>query len=291
MENTMQNVLVAGATGYLGRFVVEEFKKQGYQVRALARDAAKLEPVKDHIDETVVAEATDPATLPGITRNIEIVFSSLGITRQKDGLTFMDVDYHGNLNLLNEAKNSGVAKFIYVSVFRAHEMAQIKAMQAKLRFEAELRKSGLDFTIIYPNGFYSDMLEYLNMAKKGRGYVFGTGDQKINPIHGRDLAEVCVSAASSNVKEIYVGGPDILSQKEILSMAFDILGKKSNISRIPMWVRDFSLKLLRLTTPVKIHGPLEFFMTVLAQDMVAPVYGTFHLKDFFTKQINSILNE
>ena len=77
----MQNVLVAGATGYIGRFAVEAFKKQGYQVRALARDAAKLEPVKDYIDETVIAEVTEPKTLSGITRNIEIVFSSLGLKR------------------------------------------------------------------------------------------------------------------------------------------------------------------------------------------------------------------
>ena len=39
----MQKVLVAGATGYLGRYLVKEFKKQKYWIRALARDANKLE--------------------------------------------------------------------------------------------------------------------------------------------------------------------------------------------------------------------------------------------------------
>ena len=42
----MKIVLVAGATGYLGRFVVEEFKKSDYQVRALARSAEKLDERK-----------------------------------------------------------------------------------------------------------------------------------------------------------------------------------------------------------------------------------------------------
>jgi hypothetical protein len=41
--------------------------------------------------------------------------------------------------------------------------------------------------------------------------------------------------------------------------------------------------MLRLFTSVKIYGPLEFFMTVLATDLVAPKYGNRHLKDFFVE--------
>jgi hypothetical protein len=33
----------------------------------------------------------------------------------------------------------------------------------------------MDYSLVYPNGFFSDMLEYLQMANKGRGYVFGSG--------------------------------------------------------------------------------------------------------------------
>ena len=64
----MQKVLVAGATGYLGRFVVREFKKRGYWVRALARNPQKLEitgpflepAVKDQTDEVFIGEVTKP---------------------------------------------------------------------------------------------------------------------------------------------------------------------------------------------------------------------------------------
>ena len=45
------------------------------------------------------------------------------------------------------------------------------------------------------------MLEYLQMAKKGRAYVFGSGENKINPIHGEDLAEICVKAAIKVMKK------------------------------------------------------------------------------------------
>ena len=284
----MKRVLVAGASGYLGRYVVQEFKKQGFAVRVLARNSAKLENLNEYIDETFIGEITDSNSLLGLCKDIDIVFSSVGITKQKDGLTYFDVDYQGNMNLLEEAEKEGVQKFIYVSVFNAENMKNLKGIQAKVRFEEELKKSGIDFSIVYPNGFFSDMLEYLQMAKKGRGYVFGSGENKINPVHGEDLAKVCVNAAAGNEKEINVGGPDILTHNEILKIAFKSLNKTIKISRIPIWIRNGLLAMLRIITPVKTYGPIEFFMTVLAMDLVAPTYGYHHLKDFFEENKDKV---
>ena len=277
----MKKVLIAGATGYLGSFAVHEFKKQGFWVRALARAPEKLVTLREYIDEPFIGEVTDKSSLSGMCKNIDIVFSSIGITRQKDNLTFMDVDYQGNKNLLEEALREGCTKFIFVSVFNAENMKNLKGIQAKLRFEDELKKSGLDYSIVYPNGFFSDMLEYLQMAKKGRGYVFGSGQNRINPIHGKDLAAVCVKAAESHQKEIHVGGPDIFTHKDILTMAFEVLGKKPKISKIPLWVSKLTTGILKTFTSVKTYGPVEFFMTVLVADLVAPKYGSRHLRDFF----------
>jgi uncharacterized protein YbjT (DUF2867 family) len=249
----MKKVLVAGATGYLGRYVVKEFKKQNYWTLTLARNTASLEKLNEYIDDSFTGKATDPNTLSGICQDIDIVFSSIGITKQKDGLTYMDVDYQANVNLLKEAQKSGVSKFIYVSVFNAHAMKHLKGIQAKLKFETELKQSGLDYSIIYPNGFFSDMLEYLQMAQKGRGYIFGTGENKINPIHGQDLAEVCVKAACGQEKEIHVGGPDVLTHNDILRIAFEAVDKKAKISRIPLWMRNMLLSLARTFSSVKTY--------------------------------------
>jgi uncharacterized protein YbjT (DUF2867 family) len=277
----MKKVLVAGATGYLGQYVVKEFKKQGYWVRALTRSEDRLKNLNDYVDEAFIGAVTDPASLDGICQDIDIVFSSIGITKQKDNLTYMDVDYQGNKNLLEEAKKEGVSKFIYISVFNAEKMSNLKGIQAKLKFTAALKGSGLDYLVVYPNGFFSDMLEYLNMAKQGRGYLFGSGECRINPIHGEDLAEVCVNAADGEETEIDVGGPDIFTHNEILALAFESAGNPVKITRIPIWLRNVLLATLRLVTSVKTYGPLEFFMTVLAMDLIAPTYGKHHLKDFF----------
>lgn len=233
------------------------------------------------MDEAFVGEVTDPASLNRVCEGIDIVFSSIGITKQKHNLTYMDVDYQGNKNLLDEAKKAGVAKFIYVSVFNAKEMRNLKGIQAKLKFTEALKESGVDYLVVNPNGFFSDMLEYLKMAQQGRGYVFGSGEYRINPIHGKDLAEVCIRAVDTDEKEINVGGPYVFTHNKILAIAFESLGKPVKISRIPIWLRDAILATLRLFTSVKTYGPLEFFMTVLAMNMVAPTYGKYHLKDFF----------
>ena len=49
----MKKVLVAGATGYLGRYLVMELKKQNYWIRALARDTKRLDELSEHIDESL----------------------------------------------------------------------------------------------------------------------------------------------------------------------------------------------------------------------------------------------
>ena len=277
----MKKVLVAGGTGYLGRYLIKALNAQGHQVYGLARRREKLDDLNDCLYEIIEAEVTKPETLKGICDDIDVVISSIGITRQKDGLTYMDVDYQANKNLLQEALNSSAKKFIYVSVLNGHLFKELKMVQAKERFADELRTSGINYAIIRPNGFFSDMTEVLNMARKGKVYLFGDGYYKSNPIHGQDLADFMVDKMNSDETEIDVGGPELFTQNEIARIAFQSLGRKGEIVHIPIWIRDISLKLVRLFTGQKTYGPIEFFMTVMTHDMIAPQVGNQYLSDFF----------
>jgi len=276
-----QRVLIAGATGYLGKFIVKELKNQGYWVRALSRDTRKIESVGQYNDDLFVGQATQPETLSGICKDIDIVISSLGITRQKDGLTYMDVDYQGNKNLLDEAIKENVSRFIYISVFNANKLRHLEIVKAKEKFADELKAADLGHIIVRPNGFFSDMKEFFNMARRGRVYLFGNGEYRANPIHGADLAKACVEHLDSNDGEWDIGGPEILTQNEIASQAFEVLKQKPKITCIPVWINNLTIKLARFFTPVKTYGPIEFFMTVLAMDMIAPTYGEHTIKNYF----------
>jgi uncharacterized protein YbjT (DUF2867 family) len=150
-------------------------------------------------------------------------------------------------------------------------------------FVEQLKKSGLDYCIIRPNGFFSDITEFYSMAKKGRVYLFGNGESKANPIHGDDLAAVCVDAIEKPDQEMKVGAPETLTHNEIATTAFEVLGVRPKITYIPEWVRVAILKIIRIFSGSKVHGPIEFFLTVMATDMIAPEYGRHTLEEYFTQ--------
>ncbi len=285
----MKKVLLAGVTGYLGGYIAKELQKKNFVIRAIARNTVPLKDKNIELNEIVNAELTKPDTIKGCCKQIDVVISTVGITRQKDGLTYMDVDYQANKNLLQEARVSGVKKFIYVSVLNGESLRNLKICNAKEMFVEQLKKSELDYCIIRPNGFFSDMTEFYTMAKKGRVYLFGNGELKANPIHGEDLATVCVEAIEKPDKEIKVGGPETLTHNEIAMTAFEVLGTEPKITHIPDLVRNVILKLVRTFTGSKVYGPIEFLLTVMAMDMVAPAYGKYKLKEYFTnlKNINA----
>lgn len=272
---------MAGATGYLGRFLLEELQQRGYLIKILVRDAGKVKA--DGYSDLQIYEAkiTDPGSIKGCCDTIDVVISTIGITRQKEGFSYMDVDFKANVNLLEEAQRAGVRKFIYVSALNAEKLTQLSICRAKEMFAEKLKNSALDFCVIRPNGFFSDMAEFFTMAQRGRVYLFGRGQFRSNPVHGADLAAVCVDAINLSDQEIEVGGPEILSHGEIAKLAFESLDKPPKISYIPEWLRKLVLRSLQLLTKQTFHGPLEFFLTVMARDMIAPEYGSRSLKEFF----------
>jgi uncharacterized protein YbjT (DUF2867 family) len=279
----MKRVLVAGITGYLGGFVAREFKSRGCYIRALARSPEKLASLADSIDEVVKSEVTRPETLRGVCDGIDVVFSSVGITRQKDGLTFKDVDYQGNRNLLDEALKTSVKKFIYVSVFNGPNLLHLDIIKAHEDFVRDLKASGMDYSVIRPTGYFSDMGEFLKMARKGRVYLIGKGDNRSNPIHGADLAKICVDAAEGMNREIDAGGPEVLAYREAASMAFKVLGKKVRISSVPVGVMKMVIALTRIFSRHQAEL-LAFFTTMMTSDMVAPASGTHTLKTYFNEE-------
>jgi uncharacterized protein YbjT (DUF2867 family) len=282
-----QNILLAGATGYLGKYICKALVNQSYPTRIIVREGKEV-----HLDtvylETVEAEVTRLESLGGVMEGIDTVISTIGITKQKDGLTYMDVDYQGNKNLLEEAKKNGVRKFIYVSSLNGERLTHLKMVEAKEKFVGELKNSALDYCIVRPNGFFSDMSEFLKMAKKGKAELFGDGSYRMNPIHGADLAEVCVNAINASEKNIEVGGPEIFTHNEMVELAFNTIQKPVKISYMPKWIRKTILWSARTFSSSKKYGPLEFFFTVLAMDMLAPTYGEHRLSDFFHEMKTNI---
>ena len=292
MENNslVRTVFIAGATGYLGRHLVAEYKARGWQVRALARsaNAAKRAGIKP--DEVVVASATDPQQLRGIMEGAELVVSALGITRQRDGLSYWDVDYQANVNLLEEAIAADVKRFAYVHVLNAEAMTGIPLVDAKNAFVERLIRSPIASTVVRPSGFFSDLEAFLDMAISGRIWLLGDGSLRLNPIHGADLAAAMAEAISDGRDDIEIGGPDILSQAAVAELAFSAIGTDVRITRLPDFLRRIAQYLAPRLLPKNVLGPLEFFLAAIGRDMVAEPYGSRRVVDHFSDLLLSRQN-
>lgn len=288
-DETKKRVLIAGATGYLGKFAVQAFKERGYHVRVLTRSEERLaEPgpftapalTKDDYDEVFVGEITKPETLTGLMDGIDLVFSSVGISRQRDMLTFDQVDYQCNQNLIDLGKASGVQRFVYVSMQGAENIMQLAITQAHEKVVAALKDSGMEYRIVRPCGYFSDMGVLLDMAKKGRAYLVGDGSNKMSPIHGRDLARVCVDTAEGEELEVEAGGPDIMTQREAIEMAFEVAGNPEKITVIPMWLARGIVKFIGLLS-TQFGDLADFIVTAGEIDGVGPSRGTTSLRSYF----------
>lgn len=284
MAQASKAVLIAGATGYLGRHLISAYHSAGYRVFALARRPEALIGLDKQIDEIVYGEATKPETLSGVMKDVDLVVSALGITRQKDGLSYKQVDYQANRNLLDAALASGVAQFLYVHVKNAEQMPGVEMAAAKARFAAELDAADIHSTIVAPSGFFSDLVEVLDMARKGRVYLFGDGKALVSPIDGHDLAVACVAASEEGTARIEVGGPQALSLNETAEIAFAILGKKPGISHLPVAPVRALLGAAKWFGLGQQIGALDFFVAASQLDMSAPANGSVTLAQFFAKE-------
>lgn len=279
------NVFLAGSTGYLGSHLARALYNKGIPARLLVRDVNKA-PLKNPGLGVLCAEVTQPETLTKSMHKIDVVISTIGITRQKDGLSYMDVDYQANMNLLDQSLKHDVKRFIYVSSLNGEKLRHLKICEAKEKFADALKSSGIDYTIVRPNGFFSDLGEFLKMAQKGRIFLPGDGTKRLNPIHGADLADAIIGLLYNPTTELNIGGPEIFTQKEIAQLCFSIAGKAVKITYIPVWLSKRLLFMLKTFTSSKTYGPIEFFLTTLSIDMIAPTFGNHRLEDHLRKLRN-----
>jgi uncharacterized protein YbjT (DUF2867 family) len=290
MQNdNSKKVLLAGATGYLGQHLVQALQKRSINFSAIARKPEKLYSLGLSPHQIITAEVTKPHTFIGQFEGCDVLISTVGITRQKDGLTYMDVDYRANVNLLQEAIKAGVKKFVYVSVLNGQFHRDLKILEAKEKFVDLLKSSGLDYIVVRPNGFFSDMGDFLEMAKCGRVYLFGDGNNKVNPIHGADLANVIIDELHKTNMDIEIGGPDVLTHNEIAELALTLFAKRKRVTHFPDWLRTCAMWLLRKLTSEKFYGPYEFFLTMMAEDQVAPRYGVRRLSAHYIEEADRIM--
>jgi uncharacterized protein YbjT (DUF2867 family) len=282
--SNLVQVLIAGATGYLGSYLVPEFLSRGHRVRALGRNPARLQAAVALGASPQVADVRVPQSLRGTCDNIEAVISAIGITRPQRGSTYEDVDYRGNLALLDEAVRMRVPRFLFVSVFDPPGTEDLLVVRAKRAFTQALLRAPVEAIVLRPTGYFSDMLAYFSMARRRLALVFGQGAWRINPIHGADVAAVCADALDGHPVARAIGGPETWTHLDIAKAAFHALARPAHIAHLPLRMAELARSAAKRLAPDWLRGPSEFLLTVLTRDMVASPVGTHRLEQFFDEQ-------
>lgn len=276
-----EKVLLAGATGRLGRHVRSELEARGHVVRALVRDPCNLagEDV-----EVFACDARNAESLRGACEGVGSVISALGaslaLRYTPPNATYRDVDLQANLNLLAEAKRARVRKFVYVSLYGAESLRGLGYVDAHEEFVAALAASGIEHAVVRPTGFFYVFEEVFKMARRGRAMLVGRGDARTNPIHEADVARACVEALEGDVRELNVGGPEVYTRREVALLAFEALGKRPKLTSLPPGLMRSLIKPLSFFDR-RLYDLLDFGAAVSTTDVVAPAYGTRRLEGHF----------
>lgn len=267
--HAQKTALVAGASGYIGRSVVQEAVRQGYRTIALVRDPVKA---REQYGEQafggaqlVQCNVTQPSQVRGIFRDvgpIDVVVSCLasrsGIKRDAYA-----IDYQATLTCLEAAQQCNAGYFVLLSAFCVKN-PWLQFQQAKLKFEAALQQqTDIPYTIVRPTAFFKSVSGQMEAVQSGSPYMlFGDGAiTRCNPIAERDLAEYmldCVNKPSRRNRIINLGGPDEgFTMQQQGEMLFDITNMEPKYVHFPIWIFDAAIHTLQLLADLTRSQKLE----------------------------------
>lgn len=261
-------VVLAGAYGKLGSEILKSLLKAGHNVVAADMIEGNLQGVDKAAFEFKKLDVTDKSALKGICDGADAVITTVGLTKTSAELTNYDIDYNGNLNLLNEAKAAGVKNFVYISVIKADKAPDVPMLHAKYLFEEELKKSGITYVIHRPTGYFYDIVKVFRpMIENGKVTLLGKKPVHANVVDTPDFAEFIVEHMLDKNKTYNVGGKETWSYEEIANMCFEAAGKTPVIKRAPAWLFDVLGSLPKNKKNGK-QAILKFSKWTLTEEMV-----------------------
>ena len=276
-------VVLAGAFGNLGAEILKELCAQGHEVIAADIKERPIPGTEGKYTFKAI-DATEYITLKGLCEGADVVITTMGLTGASTKFTSYDIDYQGNLNLLNEAKRAGVKNFVYISVVKADTAPDVPMVHAKYLFEQELKKSGLTYVIHRPTGYFYDIIKVFKpMISKGKVTLLGKEPVYANIVSTEDFARFIVSHMTDENVTYSVGGKEKYSYEEIARMCFEAAGKEPVIKRASPAVFD----ILAWVNKCKKNGKdaiIKFSKWTLTNDMVGDtIAGDMSFKEYIRK--------
>ncbi|WP_116248067.1 SDR family oxidoreductase [Nocardiopsis sp. FIRDI 009] len=176
------SVVVTGATGHLGRLVVEELLELGHpaeEITAAGRRTDRLGPLADRGVATTRVDFDDPASLKAAFAGADAVLLVSGSELGRR------VEQHRNA--IEAAREAGVGHLVYTSAPRATTTSLVLAPEHKATEEI-LAASGLEHTILRNGWYHENYEQQLHQARETGAVVASIGEGRVASAARRDYA-------------------------------------------------------------------------------------------------------
>ena len=238
--------LITGATGNIGRRVVEQLHEQGHDVRALVRDPSRAELLPAGID-IAVGDLDDADSVVAALRGVDSVF----LLHAGAGTTQTQI-------MIDAARSVGVNRIVLLSSIgaRLRPVPMIGAILAAR--EDLLRASGLDVTYLRPNGLMSNALQWADGIRENNRVVDPTDPGRQPVVDPDDIARVAalVLTQDGHVGHGYIlNGPEALTAREQVEILSDVLGHR--IDFVAVTPEQAAKEAIENGTPAQLAGAMQ----------------------------------
>ena len=215
-------ILVTGATGNVGRNVVEQLVRRGADVRTLVRDPSKATFPAGV--EVVQGDLLDVDSLRAAMSGVSTLFLLNGVVAD---------EYTQALLALNIAREAGIERIVYLSVIHSDIYVNVPHFAGKFGVERMIEQMDMSATILRP-AYYMDNEITIKDVVTGYGiYPMPIGDKGLAMIDARDVGEIAAielirreqSATPLPLNRINLVGPDTLTGASAADIWSDVLGR------------------------------------------------------------------
>ncbi|GBD50153.1 SDR family oxidoreductase [Methylopila sp. Yamaguchi] len=215
-------ILVTGATGRIGRQVIAQLVTRGAEVRALTRD-----PSKASFPAGVEVAQGDLLDIGSLRKAFDGV-TTLFLLNAVAGDEFTQANV-----TLNVAREAGVERVVYLSVFHADRFANVPHFAVKSGAERMLAQMGFSATILRASYFIDNEVMVKDVIANHGVYPMPIGTKGVAMVDGRDIAEVAAielirrdrAPGKLPVETINLVGPDTLTGPDVAAIWSEALGR------------------------------------------------------------------
>jgi divinyl chlorophyllide a 8-vinyl-reductase len=224
---------------------VQALLQRGFEVVAVVRSGSAAKAALPAAATVREAEVLDAAALArdGLADERFDIWVSCLASRTGEPADAWRVDHRAHSQALALLRAHGVQQVVLLSALCVQK-PRLAFQQAKLAFEAELRASGLRWSIVRPTAFFKSLSGQLARVRAGKPFlVFGDGRlTACKPISDRDLADYiagCIDDPTRHDRVLPIGGPGpALTPLDQVALLSQLLGRELRVKRVPVKLLD-----------------------------------------------------